>query len=72
MGIGIDLAKEDSPEHAAVIEDFRDQLLVALVKHYGPVVTVPVADVDATGGYVMLMRVDAETREFHLEVRKKQ
>lgn len=72
MGQGIDLAKQDSPEHAAVMENFRDQLLIALVQKLGSKVTIPVSDIDATGGYLLLMAVNPETREFQLEARKKQ
>ena len=32
MGKGIDLARAAAPEHAAMLDDFKDQLLIALVK----------------------------------------
>lgn len=71
MGEGINLAFDDE-EDAKMMENFRDQLLVALVKMYGPIVTVPVREVDGTGGYIMLVRADQERGEFYLELRGKQ
>lgn len=71
MGEGINLAFDDE-EDAKMMENFRDQLLVALVKMYGPIVTVPVREVDDTGGYILLVRADQERREFYLELRGKQ
>ncbi len=32
MGKGIDMAREFAPEHAAVLDDFKDQLIVILLK----------------------------------------
>jgi len=70
MGSGIDIAKADSPLHAQVLENFRDQLLIALLRRNGPIVTVPIAEVDETGGYVVLMSV--ADGNFNFEVRRKQ
>lgn len=70
MGSGIDAAREFSPEHAAVLDDFKDQLLLVLVQRLGGSVRIPIPEADATGGLVMLMSV--ENGAFHFEVRKKQ
>ena len=70
MGQGIDLARADAPEHAQALENFRDQLLIALLLRAGPTVTVPIAEVDATGGYVVAMSV--ADGNFNFEVRRKQ
>lgn len=76
MGKGIDLARADAPLHAQVLDDFKDQLLIALIRRLaGPnleQVIVPVADVDATGGFMVLFAVDEQKREFQFEVRPKQ
>ena len=32
MGKGIDMARADAPEHAQVMDDFKDQLLVCLLR----------------------------------------
>lgn len=73
MGKGIDLARADAPEHAQMLDDFKDQLLLTLVRlSPGGKLQVPVADVDAAGGYVLLMSVDADKRVFNFEARAKQ
>jgi hypothetical protein len=69
MGQGIDLARPNAPMHAAVLDNFKDQLLIALVERLGGKVTVPVADVDATGRYVMLMSVRDGHFEFELQAK---
>ena len=68
MGKGIDLARADAPIHAAVLDDFKDQLLIALVAKLGGDVTIPVADVDETGKSVMLMSIDPDARTFHFKI----
>lgn len=70
MGKGIDAARADAPEHAAALDDFKDQLLIALVRRLGGTVSIPVAEVDSTGGVVMLMSV--RDGMFNFEVRMKQ
>ena len=74
MGLGTDLIREDSPEHAAAIDNFKEQFLLALVRRYGPVVDIPVAEIDDTGGHLMLMGLidTAAGPTFRFEVRKKQ
>jgi hypothetical protein len=70
MGQGIDLAREHAPEHARVMENFRDQLLIALLLRAGTNVCMPIAEVDATGDYVVAMSVT--DGNFNFEVRLKQ
>lgn len=70
MGEGINLAAVDNPEHAAIIDNFKDQLLLALVNKFGPKVSIPVAEVDAIGGYVMKLSV--VNGVFNLVAEKKQ
>lgn len=64
------MARADAPEHAQALENFRDQLLIALLQRLGPKVSVPISEVDATGGFVVAMRI--EDGAFHFEVRQKQ
>ena len=70
MGKGIDLARQDSPEHAEMLDDFKDQLLIVFLKRLGGKVSIPVAEVDDTGGDMLAFRID-ENRVFHFETRKK-
>lgn len=70
MGSGIELARKDAPEHAQALENFRDQLLIALLLRAGPTVIVPIAEVDATGDYIVAMSIT--DGNFNFNVRKKQ
>jgi len=70
MGKGIDLARDAAPEHAAILDDFKDQLLIAFVKQNGGKLSISVSDVDATGDTVLMMNV--KDGVFNFEARKKQ
>lgn len=72
MGTGVDLARADAPEHAALIDNLKDQLLLVFINRLGGVVDVPVHEIDATGGLLCTLSVAPETGVFHFEVRKKQ
>lgn len=53
MGKGTDAARAaGATEHAAVIDDFKDQLLIALLRRLGGKVDIPVAEVDETGRFI--------------------
>jgi hypothetical protein len=69
MGKGIDIARADAPEHAAVLDDFKDQLLIVLLNRLGGKVSIPVAEVDATGQFVGAFSVNDGV--FHFTVSKK-
>jgi hypothetical protein len=49
MGKGTDAARVISPEHAALIDAMKEQLLIVFLKRLGGDITVPVAEVDDTG-----------------------
>lgn len=67
---GIDLARQDAPEHAAMIEAFKEQLLLAFVRRLGGKVSIPVDEVDQTGRYVLKMNI--VDRIFNFSLEKKQ
>jgi hypothetical protein len=46
-----------APEHAKVIEAFKEQLLLAFVRRLGGKVTIPAKEVDETGNYVLSFSV---------------
>lgn len=71
MGSGIDLARESSPHLAKAMDDMKDQLLIVLVQRLGGKVEIPVADIDATGGFLMYGSLDPDTKKFTFEVAKK-
>ena len=70
MGSGIEAARADAPLHAAALDDFKDQLLLVLIKRLGGKISIPVAEVDATGASLLLMSV--KDGEFNFEIRGKQ
>lgn len=73
MGKGIDLARPDAPEHAAVMDDFKDQLIIALMVRLADKngrFVIPVKEVDETGRYVLAFSVAGGA--FNFELRKKQ
>ena len=72
MGQGIDLAAGTNPELRAALENMRDQLLIALIRRHGGKLTVPVREIDNTGGFVMTMECDQSARTFTFELVKKQ
>lgn len=70
MGQGTDLARPDAPLHAAVLDNFKDQLLIVMIKRLGGKVSLPVAEVDDTGGDLLAFNMTDGV--FHFELRKKQ
>ena len=72
MGQGIDLARADAPIHAQVLDDLKDQLLIAFVRRLGGKVEMPVTEVDDTGRNVMLFSIDPITHVFTFELQAKQ
>ena len=74
MGKGIDMARADAPEYAAMLDDLKDQLLIVLIKRLAVdgKLDLPVAEIDSTGGDLLAFSIDPETRVFHFELRKKQ
>lgn len=74
MGQGIDLGRADAPELAAVLDDFKDQLLILLVQKLvdqNGDLLVSVAEVDATGGLVLDFSIDPALKNFRFHLHKK-
>jgi hypothetical protein len=71
MGKGTRLAGEVAPEHAALIDDLKDQLLIVFLRRLGGSLDVPINEVDDTGGLLLAFSVSPEAG-FHFELRKKQ
>ena len=71
MGKGIDMARADAPEHAAVMDDFKDQLIIVLMKRLGVKVSIPLAEMDDTGQDLLAFHID-DHKTFHFELRRKQ
>ncbi len=73
VGKGIDMARPEAPEHAAVLDDFKDQLLIALLNRLADArgrVTVPVLEVDMTG--LLVVSFSVNDGDFNFTVSQKQ
>jgi hypothetical protein len=73
MGKGIDAVRMNAPEHAAMLDDFKDQLLIVFLKRlvvHGDDLVFPVAEVDDTGQDLLAFSI--RNRAFHFELRKKE
>ena len=67
--LGVELAREDNPLHADVIETFKGQLLTVFVKRLGGKVSIPVEEVDDTG--MDLLVFNNRDGMFNFKIRKK-
>lgn len=72
MGKGIELARGDAPVHTAILDDFKDQLLIVFLKRLGGAVSIPVAEIDDTRWDLLAFRVDENKVFLHFEMGKKQ
>ncbi len=78
MGTGIDMAREDAPLHAQVMDNFKDQLLIVLIKRLadnGGRLVIPVAETDNTGQDLLALSVQGigtPGAAFHFQLEKKQ
>ena len=70
MGKGIDLARAVAPEHAAVMDDFKDQLLIVFLRRLGGALSIPVSEIDDTGQQILSFAID-ERRVFHFQLTRK-
>lgn len=70
MGLGIAAAAPDAPAHAQLINDMKEQLLIVLLRRLGRSLSIPVAEIDDTGGEMLAFRVD-QNNTFHFTLRKK-
>lgn len=69
MGKGIDLARLEAPEHAAILDDFKDQLIIAMIRRLGTKVSIPITEIDETGGYLLALSINKGM--FNFELKKK-
>lgn len=63
---------DEEAELAAGIAKMKEQLLIVFVRRLGGDITVPVAEVDDTGGLVMRMDVDQVEKTFRFVIERKQ
>jgi hypothetical protein len=71
MGKGIEAARAAGAGlHADVIDDLKDQLLIAFLRRLGNKVTIPVQEVDETGRFLLSFNI--ENRAFNFTLTEKQ
>lgn len=72
MGNGLDMVRAKEILHTEVLDDFKDQLLICLLKKLANSagrVSLPAVELDATGRYSVAFRVIAGNFDF--TIRKK-
>ena len=72
MGKGIDLARGDAPEHAEILDDFKDQLIIVMLKRLEKLsgtVNIPMEEMDDTGNDMVAFSII--NKVFKFEIRKK-
>jgi hypothetical protein len=72
MGTGTDAARDIAPEHATLIDNMKEQLLIAFLRRLGGTLDMPVSEVDDTSTLLFAFSIDFDKRIFHFELRKKQ
>lgn len=70
MGKGIKYAREANPEHADVIENLKEQLLIVFLKRLGGSCNIPVAEVDDTSQDLFVFSL--RDGVFHFGIRRKE
>jgi hypothetical protein len=60
-----------SGPHAAVLDSFKDQLLIVLISRLGGDISVPISEVDGTGAFVLSLALDPDAKVFHFVVERK-
>lgn len=74
MGDGIKLAAQHAPEHAALLDNLKDQLLIVFLKRLeamGHPLVFDVSEIDDTGQDLLSFSIDPVTRQFRFTVGKK-
>jgi len=75
MGNGIDAARQMDPEHtqhADLLDDLKDQLLIIFLKRLGGSINIPVGEIDNTGMDLFSFSVDPHTGVFKFRIQQKQ
>lgn len=73
MGKGIEMARVNAPEHAALMDDFRDDLLIVAMKRlrkYGDSLVFSVAETDDVRLDMLAFKV--VDGAFHFQLQKKE
>ena len=68
-GDGTKMASMLAPEHAALVDNLKEQLLIVFLKRMGGTASIPISEVDDTGQDLFTFSV--RDGVFHFELRKK-
>ena len=68
MGAGMEMARMDAPEHVAMLDDLKDQLLIVFLRRLGGKASIHVAEIDDTAQELFAFSII--DRVFHFELRK--
>lgn len=68
MGKGIEKAKKIAPEHAALMDDLKDQLLIVFLRRLGGTINIPAKEVDEVGNCSLAFSV--LNNVFHFELKE--
>ena len=71
MGMGTNIIRDINPQHAELIDNLKEQLLIVFLKRLGGKVSIPVEEVDDTSQDLFLFYVDSNNT-FHFRLEKKQ
>lgn len=72
MGKGINLARDEAPEHAAMLDDFKDQLLMVCMKRLADAdgkISISLKEMDDTG--MDLLSFSVNNKIFNFKLTKK-
>ena len=70
MGRMIALAREDSPEHAAAMDELKDAMIMVMAKRLGGNFDITVAELDDLGQDLLSFALNEGV--FHFQIEKKQ
>ena len=71
MGTGIEAARQECPEMADLLDNMKDQLIIALINRLGGKISVSVNEIKGTGEFILSMAVDVDNKQIKFEVDKK-
>ena len=70
MADGMNAARPLAPEHVALLENLRDQLLIVFLKRLGGRASIPVAEIDDTDNDLFVFSI--VNGKFYFEIQQKE
>jgi hypothetical protein len=69
--MSLPISPGSDPALAAALDAMKGQMLIVLVNRLGGEVEIPVAEVDATGGWMLDVSIDQAARTFTFKTTRK-